>query len=719
MAVSKVQLVGGPFLDTAGNPIANGKLILELQNDEQLSSSTGQVGCGIKTTILLDSNGNVQGTSGDGDPAQYVWPTDAMVPINASYAGWVYSAEGQLVWGPNYNLLVPSGATFNVDLWVPSSANAITPNNSENSITLETNGVVNASQSVENLIAGSNITLTADGAGGTTIAAGSLSQLVLVADGTTDNYATIAAAIAALPSTGGTINLVAGTPSGDGTCYVSQAITISSSTKGVVLRGSGWSGNLGNPVANLTLKFAANQAGIIVNGAESCIVENMLLLSMDTGAVSGDNGLWFKGLSGTPTIRNVGAKSFGGHGFLLDSTSGGNIDGWRIDQIYSYENFGDGLRMQGGSDTSVGVLTGATIQKNAGWGINIDSGSGASSYINPNLAGNVTGGVRVNSSNNKFLGCYIENDSTPSNFVVEAGIGSTTAYFTAFGQPAVITNLGGASNVIWYHDVNGLQGFANVVITNEAYGAGPGVRSYTLMNGAFNPNDFTIEDDLGHTWFDINQSLSAVLFPQDVYFYELTGATSSGGVSSPTTHWLSQFWNPSADSGTVNTSGTAVTWVSGTVFNSGMVGGTIVINGSPYTVATYVDNHHITISTSAGTQTGVSYTFGISEADNWDVQAVAGSGSNGSSTLKFTHSGTTGVSTIELGSPLVLDAATPTVGASQVGLGTTTGFGNGTPATAMTTTTKGTGSGPANPQTVVSYLKVNVGGTDFWMPLVQ
>lgn len=47
------------------------------------------------------------------------------------------------------------------------------------------------------------------------------------------------------------------------------------------------------------------------------------------------------------------------------------------------------------------------------------------------------------------------------------------------------------------------------------------------------------------------------------------------------------------------------------------------------------------------------------------------------------------------------------------------GFGNGAAGTAVTTTLKGTGTGPTNPQTIVSYLQVNINGTIYWIPLVQ
>lgn len=65
---------------------------------------------------------------------------------------------------------------------------------------------------------------------------------------------------------------------------------------------------------------------------------------------------------------------------------------------------------------------------------------------------------------------------------------------------------------------------------------------------------------------------------------------------------------------------------------------------------------------------------------------------------------------------ITITAGTPTTIVGQIGLGSTVGFGNGTPSTAVTTTTKGTGSGPITPQTVVGYLEIDVAGTKFWMP---
>ena len=68
---------------------------------------------------------------------------------------------------------------------------------------------------------------------------------------------------------------------------------------------------------------------------------------------------------------------------------------------------------------------------------------------------------------------------------------------------------------------------------------------------------------------------------------------------------------------------------------------------------------------------------------------------------------------------LVLIAATPTGVSGQVSFGTTSGFGNGSSGTAVTTTTKSTGTGPTTPQTVVNYLEIDIAGTKYWVPLVQ
>ncbi len=76
-------------------------------------------------------------------------------------------------------------------------------------------------------------------------------------------------------------------------------------------------------------------------------------------------------------------------------------------------------------------------------------------------------------------------------------------------------------------------------------------------------------------------------------------------------------------------------------------------------------------------------------------------------------SGSIRLATISIG------AATPTGSGSRLGLGNTAGFGNGSAGTAVTTTTKNTGTGPTAAQTVVNYLQIDIGGVKYWVPLMQ
>lgn len=61
--------------------------------------------------------------------------------------------------------------------------------------------------------------------------------------------------------------------------------------------------------------------------------------------------------------------------------------------------------------------------------------------------------------------------------------------------------------------------------------------------------------------------------------------------------------------GTVDTAGTAVTWVSGDQFDVSLIGETLKITGVSYTITAFIDETHATINTTAGTQTGAIYSI--------------------------------------------------------------------------------------------------------------
>ena len=152
------ELINGNFADAEGNPVALGYIIMQLNQDAQ-SSLTSQVVGGRTIKITLDASGNA-------DTGQYVWPNTALNPNTTFYIVNVYTAAGQLVWGPNY-MLVNTTPTFDLDGWVPNQVGS--GGAPVGSITLQTNEVNNGSQQLLDLHAGSNITLTDNGSGRVTI----------------------------------------------------------------------------------------------------------------------------------------------------------------------------------------------------------------------------------------------------------------------------------------------------------------------------------------------------------------------------------------------------------------------------------------------------------------------------------------------------------------------------------------------------------------------
>lgn len=338
-----------------------------------------------------------------------------------------------------------------------------------------------------------------DGTTQTTAASSGAATVALVADGVTDNLAAINAAISALPANGGTVQLV---PQGTGACYVSGTLTITKN--GVILRGNSPSPST-SATGALTLQFAAGIPGIVVNGASNVLIENLNVISRDTGAVTGDYGIQGKGSAGSITIRACTVRSFGDHGVMFDSTAG-NLNHWRIDQSEAYANFGDGFHFTGGTDTSVGLALQLNATGNAGWGINLDTGASSNSFIEAHISSNGTGGIRVNTNSNFFHNVYTES-SAVSSFVMTASANNNLVYFSHFGQPTTITNSGGSSNVFFYNQAT-IPGYANLSILPQTPGTG---HVYKLTNGSFNANDLAISDDTGSTWLDFNFALQAIL----------------------------------------------------------------------------------------------------------------------------------------------------------------------------------------------------------------
>lgn len=157
--MAQVQITGGNFQDAEGNVLANGYLMMQLSQDAQTNPS-GEVCSGIAVKVPLDTNGNVAGTV-------LIWPNDQLTPINTYYLVTGYNASGQPVWGPNTQQILSAPSPYNLNAWVPNSVTNWTP--PPTSVTLQTNGVQNSTQSKLNLQQGSGVTV-AESAGTITIA---------------------------------------------------------------------------------------------------------------------------------------------------------------------------------------------------------------------------------------------------------------------------------------------------------------------------------------------------------------------------------------------------------------------------------------------------------------------------------------------------------------------------------------------------------------------
>lgn len=107
------QLTGGAFQDPLGNPLANGYLLLQLNQDAQYATSNQLVFGGVAIRIQLDANGNVAST-------QSVWANGDLTPAGTFYYINVYNSKGVLQNNPTpLTITIPSGSTYNLGLWIP------------------------------------------------------------------------------------------------------------------------------------------------------------------------------------------------------------------------------------------------------------------------------------------------------------------------------------------------------------------------------------------------------------------------------------------------------------------------------------------------------------------------------------------------------------------------------------------------------------------------
>jgi len=106
-----LTLQGGNFQNFEGEPVAFGTLLLALSHDESYSSSS-QIVSGLKLTIGLDGNGNI-------NPTVNVFANSSLLPLGSYYTVYCYEADGTLVFGPQYWQTTATPNPLNVATIIP------------------------------------------------------------------------------------------------------------------------------------------------------------------------------------------------------------------------------------------------------------------------------------------------------------------------------------------------------------------------------------------------------------------------------------------------------------------------------------------------------------------------------------------------------------------------------------------------------------------------
>lgn len=186
-------------------------------------------------------------------------------------------------------------------------------------------------------------------------------------------------------------------------------------------------------------------------------------------------------------------------------------------------------------------------------------------------------------------------------------------------------------------------------------------------------------------------------------------ASATANVNSPIISFLGNYVSATATITSTTVTSNVLT-VSAT--NTFSAGDTVTLTG--LTTSTFLNNQTLTVIATglSGSQfeaalTHANYgatadtgTAAKNANDVWAWQNILGTGTNPTSTLALTHTGSSGA----------VNLALPAL---------TTGIGNGLSAQPVTTTLLGTGTGPTTPSTIVNYLKISIAGTVYYLPLFQ
>jgi hypothetical protein len=544
--------------------------------------------------------------------------------------------------------------------------------------------------------------------------------------------ARIIAAIAVLPSTGGTIdargdrgaqswetNPLAGVVKPVVLLLGASTITV---TVGVTITLPNNSQIVGSGINTTIFKFANTGA---VHGFDIAATNSgMSDFTVDMQSTGTGSGIHITAGGADYTFERLEVKNGGSHGMFFDPGAAG-ISRYYCEELLLHNNAGNGLYMSATTNLvscSVGIINHIECNDNGGDGIKIQS-LNTSTPMGPllfNMARCETNGGhgvnlvkgqlisfnQIEAESNGGWGIAIDSSSAAINIFAFDGNGGTSG--------TIQTNVGVNVFILGGPVFTGLYG------------------TQAILQPALDSDiPFIVR---GHS---VTQSGNLAQF-QDYATNIIAKVDKLGNITSPIIDAITGFRvNSAASSGNV-LRGNGTNFISATLaasdLSNGVTGSGAVVLASAPTLSGLVTINDpsgagvpgLKILKTAGDFSAkivLDATF-LTGGISWGIESTGGGSGDGQGNLVLSRIGTdtpfnlSGTSLSLLGS-LILKGATPTTAASQLGIGTSTGFGTGTAGTAVTTTTLGGGSGPTTAETVVKYLEIDLAGTKFWIPLMS
>ena len=376
------------------------------------------------------------------------------------------TASNQLTIGPAYTQLNVRGVNYTWPSAQAGGSGYVLSNNGSGvlswvaggggggSITLQTDGVDNGSQSILNLVGGSNVTLTDDGSGTVTIDASggggggsgtvtSVAMTVPTGLSVSGSPITSSGTLAVSTSLNG---LVYGTGTGFAVATIGTGLDFTggviSATGGtgtvtsVDISGAGPLSFTGGPITSsgtLALSFGGSATDVLL--ADGSAVPYETIYSAD-GSISGTRTVSYTG--SIVFLDTSNTKS----GFSLDSNAnisrlgaGNGFPTFEVDTNMGRFSFIDGGLYIPGGAVNNHVLT-SDASGNASWQVSQAGGIGQSSFFSAALS---AGSGATNASNSIFLGTNAGLNDTVNN------TGSADDYSILLGQN---TSTGGFENSI-------------------------------------------------------------------------------------------------------------------------------------------------------------------------------------------------------------------------------------------------------------------------------